>query len=154
MSKTEEFEFFGAADGVRRLEGASVLVTGATGSFGQRFVRTLLARGRPKRLIVFSRDDQAAGGWPVISLAAVAMLAVNAPLSFVLPGVLTRNALRQVARGTWQRATCGPRRAKSNAAHRPVIDHRLLVQKRIRLEMQFTPLGIEQIPHRRLRIRH
>src|SRR5215510_13865149 len=57
LNKPEQFEFFGAMDGIRRLDDASVLVTGATGSFGQLFVRTLLARGRPKRLIVFSRDE-------------------------------------------------------------------------------------------------
>lgn len=36
---------------------ASVLVTGATGSFGKAFVRALLARHTPRRLIVFSRDE-------------------------------------------------------------------------------------------------
>ncbi len=39
------------------LSGKSVLVTGATGSFGQRFVRTVLKRCSPERLIVFSRDE-------------------------------------------------------------------------------------------------
>ena len=36
---------------------ASVLVTGGTGSFGRRFVRLLLERCRPRRLVVFSRDE-------------------------------------------------------------------------------------------------
>ncbi len=36
----------------------TVLVTGATGSFGQAFVRYVLATGSPARLIVFSRDEQ------------------------------------------------------------------------------------------------
>ena len=40
------------------VDGASVLVTGGTGSFGQAFVRDVLATGKPKRLIVFSRDEQ------------------------------------------------------------------------------------------------
>ena len=35
----------------------SILVTGGTGSFGQRFVETVLARHRPRRLVVFSRDE-------------------------------------------------------------------------------------------------
>ena len=35
----------------------SVLVTGGTGSFGRQFVRTALKRYRPKRLVVFSRDE-------------------------------------------------------------------------------------------------
>jgi UDP-N-acetylglucosamine 4,6-dehydratase len=35
----------------------SVLITGATGSFGRRCVRTLLDRYQPKRVIIFSRDE-------------------------------------------------------------------------------------------------
>jgi UDP-N-acetylglucosamine 4,6-dehydratase len=36
---------------------ASVLVTGGTGSFGHKFVEIMLARHRPRRLCVFSRDE-------------------------------------------------------------------------------------------------
>jgi UDP-N-acetylglucosamine 4,6-dehydratase len=36
----------------------SVLVTGGTGSFGRALVRRLLADLRPRRLVVFSRDEQ------------------------------------------------------------------------------------------------
>ncbi|MFN0181432.1 MAG: UDP-N-acetylglucosamine 4,6-dehydratase (inverting) [Gemmatimonadales bacterium] len=39
------------------LEGQSVLVTGGTGSFGRAFVRTLLERSDPRRVIVYSRDE-------------------------------------------------------------------------------------------------
>src|SRR3546814_419635 len=39
------------------LNGKSVLVTGGTGSFGQKFVRTVLERYKPRRVIVFSRDE-------------------------------------------------------------------------------------------------
>ena len=39
------------------LEGKSVLVTGATGSFGKRFVKSVLEEHNPKRLAVFSRDE-------------------------------------------------------------------------------------------------
>ena len=39
------------------LDGASVLVTGGTGSFGRRFVRTVLAKYKVSRLVVFSRDE-------------------------------------------------------------------------------------------------
>jgi UDP-N-acetylglucosamine 4,6-dehydratase len=35
----------------------TTLVTGGTGSFGKQFVGTLLARYKPKRLIVYSRDE-------------------------------------------------------------------------------------------------
>jgi len=36
---------------------ASILVTGGTGSFGNRFVETLLEQHHPRRLVVFSRDE-------------------------------------------------------------------------------------------------
>ena len=39
------------------IDGKSVLVTGGTGSFGKRFVKAVLEQHRPKRLIVFSRDE-------------------------------------------------------------------------------------------------
>lgn len=38
-------------------DGKTILVTGATGSFGQRFVETVLDRYKLERLIVFSRDE-------------------------------------------------------------------------------------------------
>src|SRR5690554_6253979 len=34
-----------------------ILVTGGTGSFGQKFVETVLNRYQPKKLIIFSRDE-------------------------------------------------------------------------------------------------
>jgi UDP-N-acetylglucosamine 4,6-dehydratase (inverting) len=39
------------------LPGASVLITGGTGSFGQRFAATVLQRHRPGRLSIYSRDE-------------------------------------------------------------------------------------------------
>jgi len=39
------------------LEGKTVLVTGGTGSFGRRFIDTVLSRAAPRKLIVFSRDE-------------------------------------------------------------------------------------------------
>ena len=39
------------------LNNQSILVTGGTGSFGKRFVQTVLERYEPKKLIVFSRDE-------------------------------------------------------------------------------------------------
>ena len=42
---------------LKELNGRSILVTGGTGSFGRRFVRTLLLHARPRRVIVFSRDE-------------------------------------------------------------------------------------------------
>jgi UDP-N-acetylglucosamine 4,6-dehydratase/5-epimerase len=35
----------------------SILITGGTGSFGRHFVRTILERFNPKRVIVYSRDE-------------------------------------------------------------------------------------------------
>ena len=35
----------------------SILVTGGTGSFGRRYVKTLLERFQPKKLIIYSRDE-------------------------------------------------------------------------------------------------
>ncbi|WP_137938066.1 UDP-N-acetylglucosamine 4,6-dehydratase (inverting) [Chitinivorax sp. B] len=35
----------------------SILITGGTGSFGRKFIRTLLARHQPRRVVVFSRDE-------------------------------------------------------------------------------------------------
>jgi len=40
-----------------QLDGKSILVTGGTGSFGRAFIDAVLARFKPKRLIVFSRDE-------------------------------------------------------------------------------------------------
>ena len=40
------------------LNGKDILVTGGTGSFGQSFVRHVLEKWHPNRLIVFSRDEQ------------------------------------------------------------------------------------------------
>jgi UDP-N-acetylglucosamine 4,6-dehydratase len=39
------------------IDGRSILVTGGTGSFGKRLIKTVLANHRPSRLIVFSRDE-------------------------------------------------------------------------------------------------
>lgn len=39
------------------LDGRSLLVTGATGSFGKRFLKTVLAHHKPKRVVAFSRDE-------------------------------------------------------------------------------------------------
>jgi UDP-N-acetylglucosamine 4,6-dehydratase len=39
------------------LDGKVILITGGTGSFGRRFVETVLLNWRPRKLIVFSRDE-------------------------------------------------------------------------------------------------
>jgi len=39
------------------LDGKVILVTGGTGSFGRRFIETVLERAKPRKLIVYSRDE-------------------------------------------------------------------------------------------------
>ncbi len=39
------------------LDGKVILITGGTGSFGHRFVRTVVERYKPKKLIILSRDE-------------------------------------------------------------------------------------------------
>lgn len=46
------------SDVSKLLDGAGILVTGGTGSFGQALVAEVLENAKPSRLIVFSRDEQ------------------------------------------------------------------------------------------------
>ena len=39
------------------LDESSILITGGTGSFGKEFLRTVLRTARPRRIIVYSRDE-------------------------------------------------------------------------------------------------
>jgi len=39
------------------LNDKSILITGGTGSFGRRFARLALERFKPRRLVIFSRDE-------------------------------------------------------------------------------------------------
>lgn len=39
------------------LTGKNILITGGTGSFGKQFVKTILARYRPNKIIIYSRDE-------------------------------------------------------------------------------------------------
>lgn len=41
----------------RLIDGSSILVTGGTGSFGRALIRRLLTDYKPKRVIIFSRDE-------------------------------------------------------------------------------------------------
>ena len=38
-------------------DGKSVLITGGTGSFGHKYTETLLSRYKPKKVIIYSRDE-------------------------------------------------------------------------------------------------
>ena len=39
------------------LNNKTILVTGGTGSFGKKFIQTVLGRYKPKKVIVYSRDE-------------------------------------------------------------------------------------------------
>lgn len=39
------------------LDGKSILITGGTGSFGRRFIKTILTENDPRRVVIFSRDE-------------------------------------------------------------------------------------------------
>ena len=39
------------------LDNSNILVTGGTGSFGHYFARLTLSKYKPKKLIIFSRDE-------------------------------------------------------------------------------------------------
>ena len=42
---------------MKHLNNKSVLVTGGTGSFGKKFIQTILENSNPKKVIVYSRDE-------------------------------------------------------------------------------------------------
>jgi UDP-N-acetylglucosamine 4,6-dehydratase/5-epimerase len=69
----------------------SLLITGGTGSFGQKFIKALLAEWQPSRVIVFSRDE----------LKQYEMQQTfNAPcMRYFLGDVRDANRLRQAMRG-------------------------------------------------------
>ena len=39
------------------IKGKSILITGGTGSFGNKFVSLILDKLKPKKLVIFSRDE-------------------------------------------------------------------------------------------------
>ena len=39
------------------IDGKTILITGGTGSFGKKFIQTVLERYEPKKIIVYSRDE-------------------------------------------------------------------------------------------------
>lgn len=69
----------------------SILITGGTGSFGKKFIKTILERYKPRRVIVFSRDE----------LKQFEMQQVfNAPsMRYFLGDVRDRERLKQAMRG-------------------------------------------------------
>ena len=45
------------------LENSTILVTGGTGSFGNTFIPMTLEKYKPKKIIVYSRDEMKNGKW-------------------------------------------------------------------------------------------
>ena len=39
------------------LNNKTILITGGTGSFGKKFIRTILERYKPEKVIIYSRDE-------------------------------------------------------------------------------------------------
>ncbi|HEV8000664.1 MAG TPA: polysaccharide biosynthesis protein, partial [Planctomycetaceae bacterium] len=57
MSTLKERQDFHVVDTPLDFTDRSILITGGTGSFGRRFAATLLRDHKPRRLIIFSRDE-------------------------------------------------------------------------------------------------
>ena len=49
--------FRGSRTNLFMFDGKVILITGGTGSFGKKFIATVLARFKPKKVIIFSRDE-------------------------------------------------------------------------------------------------
>ena len=43
---------------IKKMENKTILVTGGTGSFGKRFIEKTFKKFRPKKIIIYSRDEQ------------------------------------------------------------------------------------------------
>jgi len=80
------------------LDGKVILVTGGTGSFGRRFVETVLAQANPRKLIIFSRDELKQSEM-LADLAERFEPQKMAPLRFFLGDVRDRERLILASRG-------------------------------------------------------
>jgi UDP-N-acetylglucosamine 4,6-dehydratase len=80
------------------LDGKVILVTGGTGSFGRRFVETVLARANPRKLIIYSRDELKQGEMQA-DLAERFAPAKMSALRFFLGDVRDRERLILASRG-------------------------------------------------------
>ena len=84
------------------LNGKSILVTGGTGSFGQRFIKTLLDRYEPNRVIIYSRDE-----WKQSEMAARAEFK-NSAVRFFLGDVRDGDRLNRAMRGAFSMVAIWP----------------------------------------------
>ena len=69
----------------------SILITGGTGSFGKQYARTILKHYRPRRIIIFSRDE--------LKQFEMAQTFTDACMRFFIGDVRDRDRLRQAMRG-------------------------------------------------------
>ena len=76
------------------LDNASILITGGTGSFGRAFVNTVLDRYRPKKMIVFSRDEHKQG-----DMAQEIPAVDNPSIRFFIGDVRERGRLETAMKG-------------------------------------------------------
>jgi len=72
----------------------TVLVTGGTGSFGKRFAQVLLEEQKPKKLIVFSRDEV-----KQLEMRAVCDDGPNSPVRYFIGDVRDRDRLVRAMNG-------------------------------------------------------
>jgi UDP-N-acetylglucosamine 4,6-dehydratase/5-epimerase len=75
------------------LRGKSILITGGTGSFGRAFARRLLERHEPRKVIVFSRDEQ-----KQYEMAHDAFLQTREPIRFFIGDVRDKDRLELAMR--------------------------------------------------------
>jgi len=72
-------------------DGKSILITGGTGSFGKKFTKTLLEQHKPRRVVIFSRDE--------LKQFEMQQDFVSERLRFFLGDVRDSERLRQAMRG-------------------------------------------------------
>ncbi len=97
------------------LDDKNILVTGGTGSFGRRFVRAVLERFKPRKLIVYSRDElkqyEMAAGFSMLPACATSS-ATCATRDRLAPGlqgvdfVIHAAALKQVPAAEYNPMEC------------------------------------------------
>jgi UDP-N-acetylglucosamine 4,6-dehydratase (inverting) len=76
------------------LNGKTILITGGTGSFGKRFVQRILANYKPKKLIIYSRDEL-----KQFEMAKVFSAEKHSCIRYFLGDVRDRDRLLQAFRG-------------------------------------------------------
>jgi len=76
------------------LDGKTILLTGGTGSFGKKFVETVLRNHKPKKLIIFSRDEL-----KQFEMAQDYPMSDNSPIRYFIGDVRDKERLYRACRG-------------------------------------------------------